>query len=217
MQSNPTVKFALRAGTALTRSPLPSRYTSMRNLLLASLLCVTTFCFAEDSFPVPNGYVLQILDPTDGKIARPSDWYYKSEGTPSGWLWTLSAEDPSIGDYETGLRMQLLVGVEKKTKKSRYTFAQNFLENKRTSTTVVRECPETDQGQFRRQCLEVIENIKGTHGVNAYHILYSVLWGNTLDMVVVTTFGAPQDKWEAVKKISEIMSAIELIGPNFGK
>lgn len=189
----------------------------MRYLLLAGLLFSTPFCTAGDSFPIPDGYVLQTLDPTDGKIARPRDWYYKSEGTPSGWLWTLSEEDPSKGAYQTGLRMQLLVGVEKKTKKSRYIFAQKFLENKRASTDVVNECPETDQGQFRRRCIEVIENVKGTDGDNTYHILYSVLWGNTLDMVVVTTFGAPQDKWEAVRKVSEVMSAIELIGPNFGK
>lgn len=62
----------------------------------------------DDAFPVPDGYVLQPLDPTDGKIARPKGWFYKSEGTASGWLWTISAEGPSKGIYETGLRMQLL-------------------------------------------------------------------------------------------------------------
>ena len=43
MGSNPTVKFALRAGTALKRSPLPSRWASQMNvprLLSVLLLCL---------------------------------------------------------------------------------------------------------------------------------------------------------------------------------
>lgn len=189
----------------------------MRYLQFAILFLVTSLCCAQDLFPVPAGYVLQPLDPTDGKIAKPHDWYYKSEGTPSGWLWTLSAEDASKGGYETGLRMQLIVGVEKSTKKSPFAFAQDFLQKKRQSTSVVRECPEEDQGQFRRQCIEVVESLKRTDRTTSYHIIYSVFWGKNLDIVVINTFGAPQEKWEGVKNISEVMSKVELIGPNFGK
>lgn len=185
-------------------------------LLFTNILLAASCCFAQqETLNVPEGYVLQLLEETDGKIARPIDWFYTSEETPSGLLWILSAEDPSKGSYETGMRIQLLSGMEKHIKKSAHAFAQDFIEKKRKSTAVVRECPETNQGLFTRQCLEVIEALERPSGTNSFHIVYSVFWDNNLDSVVITTFGTPQDKWEEVKKISEVMSSFELIGPNF--
>lgn len=203
---------------APVRSPLSSYVqASLRHVLIA-LLCFSTFpCHAEESFPIPEAYVLQRLDPTDGRIAKPKEWFYSSKGTPSGWMWTLSAENPSTGSYETGLRIQMLVGVEKSTQRSTEAFAQNFLQQKRVSTKVLRDCPASDLGLFKRQCLEVIENIQRPEGSRSFHILYSVFWGNRLDMVVVNTFGAPEEKWEAVRSISDVMARVELIGPDFGK
>lgn len=192
-------------------------YPSMRNLALFALCFTASISQAQIALHVPDGYVLQALEPTGGRIAKPKDWYYSSKGTPNGWLWTFSAEEPSQNGYETGLRLQLLLGVETSTKKSRFTFAQDFLEKKRQSAAVIRECPETDQGDFKRQCLEVIENVSRPYGMKKYHILYSVFWGNKLDMVVVSTFGAPEDKWEKVKTVSEVMAAVEVIGSSFGK
>lgn len=206
---------------AASRLALPAgqrqRYTSMRYLLIALLYFSAFACHSEENFPIPEGYVLQHLDPTDGKIAKPRDWFYASKGTPSGWMWTLSAEDSSNGVYETGLRIQMLVAVEKTTKRTTEDFAKNFLQQKRNSTKVLSDCPASDQGQFKRQCLEVIENIQRPEGVRAYHILYSVFWGKNLDMVVVNTFGAPEEKWEAVRPVSDVMAHVEVIGPNFGK
>jgi len=51
----------------------------------------------------PEGYVLQVLGATDGRIAMPKDRFYTNHATPSGWLWTFSAEDPKAGEYQTGL------------------------------------------------------------------------------------------------------------------
>jgi len=190
----------------------------MRIILAILILgCMISCHHSEPDIFVPNGFVLQPLDPTDGKIARPKGWYYSSGGTPSGWMWTISEEDSSKGGYETGLRMQLLVGVQKETHHSTEEFALNFLQQKRAITTVLRECQTTDQGEFKRQCLEVLEEIEGPHGKIRYHILYSVFWGKEMDMVFLNTFGAPEQKWESVRNISDTMSHVVLIGPNFGK
>jgi len=77
---------------------------------------------------VPEGFHLQVLESTDDRIAVPDSWFYKSSGTPSGWLWTFSKEDISNGQYETGMRLQLLVGIQKGTKKSPKEFALEFLD-----------------------------------------------------------------------------------------
>jgi hypothetical protein len=165
---------------------------------------------------VPDGYVLQKLDVTDGAIARPKDWYYDNHGTPSGWLWTISKEDPSKGPFQTGLHIQLFAGF-KKYNMTPESFAQNFLQTTRQKDTVVSDCTATQVGQFDRQCLEVLEVNPEPTGPKRYHIQYSVFWARDGDMAVITTFGAPEGDWESVKPIGEVMRAFVLIGRDFGK
>ena len=42
---------------------------------------------------------------------------------------------------------------------TRESFATDFLEKKRKVTKVLRNCPVQDLGQFKRQCIEVLEGI----------------------------------------------------------
>ena len=90
-----------------------------RHVPIAFLMC-SSACVSHAPDDIPAGYVLQHLDASDGKIAKPKDWFYHSSGTPSGLLYTFSAEDPSKngGNYETGFRIQLFVGVAKGTKRT---------------------------------------------------------------------------------------------------
>jgi hypothetical protein len=166
---------------------------------------------------VPEGYVLQVLGATDGRIAMPRDWFYTNHATPSGWLWTFSAEDPKAGEYETGLRIQMFMQVEEKLKRSRESFATGFLAQKRTSAHVLKDCPVEDFGSFKRQCIEVLEDLEGASGKKQFHILYTVMWLKDMDVVAVSTFGAPPEKWDAVAKITTVMSEFILIGKDPGK
>lgn len=165
---------------------------------------------------VPAGYVLQVLGATDGRIAMPKDWFYSNHATPSGWVWTFSAQDPRAGEYETGLRIQMFVQVEEKLKRSRETFATGFLEQRRRSAHVLKDCPVRDFGSFKRQCLEVLEDIEEPSGKKPFHILYSVMWLKDMDIVAVSTFGAPPDEWDAVADITRVMSEFTLIGKSPG-
>ncbi len=149
----------------------------------------------------------------------PKDWHYRSSGTPSGWLYTFSKEKPDPF-YETGLRIQMLMGVERQTKRTKEEFvAGNIDARRKAAIEVVRDCKEpTDAGFFMRRCLEVIENIRlGNDPARPYRILYTFSWAKTMDMVVVNTFGTPSDKWEDFTQVSNVMSRAILIGPNLGK
>ncbi|HUL18754.1 MAG TPA: hypothetical protein VLV29_05745 [Steroidobacteraceae bacterium] len=165
---------------------------------------------------VPEGYVLQVLGATDGRIAMPKGWFYTNAATPSGWQWTFSAEDPRAGAYETGLRIQMFMRVEQELKRSRESFATAFLEQRRKSAHVLRDCPIQDFGSFKRQCLEVLEVIGEPSGQKQFHILYTVMWLRDMDIVAVSTFGAPPEKWDAVADITKVMSEFILIGKNPG-
>lgn len=170
----------------------------------------------NDGLVVPEGYVLQVLGATDGRIAMPKDWFYSNHATPSGWLWTFAAENPSAGEYETGLRIQMFVRVEESLKRSREAFATGFLEQKRKSARVLKDCPVQDFGSFKRQCIEVLEDVAQASGQKQFHILYSVMWLKDMDIVAVSTFGAPADKWDAVANVSRVMSEFILIGKHPG-
>lgn len=188
----------------------------MKYIIFILVLLICEMCFADSDFPIPKGYVLQRLDATDGKIAKPKNWFYNSSGTSNGWVWTFSEEDTSKGEYETGLRLQLIVEVKKNMKQSPEDFAKGFLNSKKNGISFLKPCDETIVGDFIRQCLETVEKIPQKSGTKAFHILYSVFWSNNRDMVVVSTFGAPVEKWDSVKSISSAMSYFELIGPNVG-
>lgn len=169
---------------------------------------------AQTNIPVPDGYVLQILEPTDGQIARPKDWLYLYRPTQSGWMWTISAEDPAKW-YDTGWRTQVLVGVEAGTKKPRADFVNNFLQQKRNAGQVLRDCPPTEQGIFTRICLEVLEVIKTPSGDRRFRILYSVFWGNQIDLVAITTMGTPEQNWDVVQPVFAVMQNLVLVGDGF--
>lgn len=189
----------------------------MLKVLLMSAVCIFCTPILATAEEVPQGFVVQRLAETDGRVWRPKDWYFASEGTPSGWMWTISKEDPSTGPYRTGMRIQLLAGITSNGRKTPEVFAKDFIQEKMGTSEVLRKCGIEDLGDFYRQCLEVLEEFPKPIAPGKYHVLYSVFWGKNLDMVVVSTFGAPASTWTEIAPVVDTMSKIELIGPNLGK
>ena len=188
----------------------------MRLLLLCLCLVIQPSMIAE-AREVPDGYELQRLKETDGSILMPKGWYATSSGTPYGWTWSFSKDEPEGFSYATGLRIQLIFDVAKKTGESREKYVSDFIEHKRKTVEVLDSCEAQDAGLFMRKCLEVVESTMFRGKVTQFRVLYSMLWGKETDMIAVTTFGSPVSEWESVKDISRVMSEFELIGPNFGK
>lgn len=159
----------------------------------------------KSSINVPDGFVLQVMEPLGGKIARPSDWFYSENHQGPSFTWILSKEDSRKGRYETGVRIQTLVGVQKGTGRSPKDFVLGFIEGKRKEASrVIKSCVAKDQGLFTRVCLETEEG--------DYHILYSAFWGNdNLDVVLVSTAGAKKADWPTYAPIFDTMGSFELI------
>jgi hypothetical protein len=89
---------------------------------------------SESAFFVPEGYELQELKPTGGKILRPKGWFYTEAHKEHAFMWTVSKENPEGGSYETGVRIQCFVGVEEITGKSPKEFVRSFLDCKKKTT-----------------------------------------------------------------------------------
>lgn len=176
----------------------------MRQTLCIVALLLAGPLHAEDA--VPKGYELQVLEPAGGKILRPKGWFYSEGHRERTWMWTLSKEDTHGGknNYDTGVRIQAFAGVREATGKSAEAFLKGFLaQKKRAASKVHKECGAVDQGLFTRTCLEVTEG--------DYRILYSVFWGNNIDMAVISIAGAKTADWQANAKFFDVMSAFELI------
>lgn len=183
---------------------------------LGVLLLFACLAAPAKDIAVAEGFVLQPLDPTDGQIARPRDWFYASEGTPSGWMWTISREDTRLGPYDVGMRVQLMMGVEAQSGLTRPAFVQQFIEGKRAAgVQVVRDCPVQVEGEFHRRCFEVVEPLELGGKRRDFHILYSLSWATAMDMVAVTIAGAPVDEWRDYRATFDKMADIRLIGPAF--
>lgn len=185
--------------------------------VLAVLVAATwaTAAFAEEPFVVPDGYTLQILEPTGGRIARPNGWFYAEGGSPAGYVWTISREDPRNNGYLVGLRIQVFIGVQQGAGMSPEAFIQTIvLERKHVAARVISECPAATQGLFQRRCLETEEFLPAGGGTRRFHIQYSLFWPAGGDMAIATTFGAPAEEWASVHHFADAMANFELIDPS---
>jgi hypothetical protein len=183
--------------------------------LLAALLVSPLHA---QEFPAPPvGFRTQVMDPTDGRINMPADWSYKSGGTQNGWLWTFAKDRNATNGYDTGFSIQLFLQVRQFSQSSPQAFAQGFLQQKRVSARVVRDCPPSEVGGYSRQCVETVENLQRGLRTRAFRLLYSVFWSNERDQVIVTAFGAPETDWPKLEGTLNTMSEFQLTGAGLGR
>lgn len=176
-----------------------------KKLFIVVILLFPATLFADPS--IPDGFILQVLEPTGGRIIRPADWYYTESHRGPSYTWILSKEDASKVPYDTGVRIQTLVGVEKGTGKSPKEFVLDFYEHKKNAVQkIYKKCNPQDQGLFTRICLEVDEG--------DYHILYSLFWGNRIDIVTISIAGTRRENWVNYESTFNQMSSFELIDMN---
>jgi len=152
---------------------------------------------------IPEGFVLQKLEPTGGEVLRPVNWYYTARHNKTSFLWTISKENAAAGPYETGMRIQTFINVEAGTGRSPKQFVLEFFEQKKMSTQVIRTIPERNQGLFSRVGLETEEG--------KYRILYSGFWGNNSDIVIFTIAGALSSEWSQYQDTFNRMANFKLI------
>jgi hypothetical protein len=161
---------------------------------------------APDTRPeTPKEFVTQMLEPLGGKIQKPKDWHYREGHRKSTYMWTISLEDSQAGSYVTGVRIQAFVGLKAAAGKSAKEFILDFIKSKKANAAVrvVETCDETNQGIFSRMCLEIEE------GPN--HILYSLFWGNEIDMAVISIAGTSKELWNIYAPTFDKMNKFELI------
>jgi hypothetical protein len=152
----------------------------------------------------------QRLEVTEGSVEKPRHWFYSHRTDGKSITWTLSKEDSRAGQpYQTGFRIQFIPSAAAVLKMPPERFAENLIEQKKAAAQVIRHCPRTVEGDQMRRCIETIEG--------PFRILYSLIWSEKLDHLVVTTFGTPVSDWETLRPVAERMSTFTLLGEAFWK
>jgi TonB family protein len=154
----------------------------------------------------PTEFVLQVLEPTGGKIQRPKDWFYVEGHRGPVFMWTLSREDTTgHKPYTTGVRIQVFKDIKNGTGKTDKQFVADFVAaKKKEATKVIKTCDESEQGLFTRICLETEEGQD--------HILYSLFWGtNGMDVAVISIAGTTKELWDIYAPTFDKMASFELI------
>jgi hypothetical protein len=186
--------------------------------LLAAMVAAALVCplspahavTATGALEIPEGFELQVLEPAGGRIARPANWFYRERHSGGSHVWIISREDPDLGPYQTGMKIQLLIDVTDLTGWTPRDFVAHIVSQKRAHTKVIRHCGEEPVGLFLRQCLET-EEAADFSPSGAFRIVYSLFYNDELDVVVLNIFGAPTDAWDEASVLLGAMSEFELI------
>jgi hypothetical protein len=157
----------------------------------------------------PEGYKIRSLDPIHGQVLVPDGWHFSGHIDPVGFTWIISREDFSKGEYKTGMKIQLIHGMNKYKKLTAEEFVNNFVSGKKNSgVKIINDCGGEKFGSFQRQCLETEESLTINGEQGKYHISYSLFWNNEIDTSYTMVFGAPTEEWdrnaEYLKNIGKI-------------
>ena len=163
---------------------------------------------SDDTF-VPEGFVLQTLEPLGGSVLRPKDWHYRQSGSKQGVVWTISKEPTD--SYITGVRIQLIVGIKELTGKTPEAFVKNFYDTKKKQSKVLSEREAMTQGGFTRIGLETEEPQPGKKDAAPFRIVYSCFWNDELDMAAITISGTTTDLWKEYQETFDAMAGLTLI------
>lgn len=179
----------------------------MRSIISISIVLFSLFVQAGDAVELET----QILEPTGGRIEKPKDWFYRERHGGPYLVWILSKEDPDIGPYKTGVKIQLIPGIKEKSGQTAEAFLRKFADSRKASVRVLSECKAQDQGFFTRICLETLEPAPEFGEGKKFRIQYSLFWGNSMDMAIVMVAGTLEELWPENQQIFNSMQAFEII------
>jgi hypothetical protein len=168
-------------------------------------------------FPTaPSGYELQKFE-LGGWAFRPKDWQYYEQDDRAGLTWIISEEAPD--HYETGLKIQVLVGMNENIGKTPEQLARSQIKMIKDSALELHECISSSPITigYSRECVQVVESLNLVGIEKKYEVITSFLWNNNDDILVVTTFGTPVGKWSKVRNHADVMTRFAIPDAKFIK
>jgi hypothetical protein len=182
----------------------------MRLRLLALCLFVSLARGAE--LEAPAGFETRDFGPLGGQILVPKNWHVSQGSNATNYTLLMSKDLPEpSGRYETGWRIQWVVGISKSMAAATPAkVVQYNISKKKASEHVLKECDAERLGEFSRQCLETLAPVPNKPD-KKYRIIYTFFWSDEKDMLIVGTFGSPEEEWPETAKIYQVIKDFKLV------
>lgn len=165
--------------------------------------------------PIP-GYVVQNLEPLGGEILRPENWHFRRLMNDDALAFQIAKEDISNGgEFETGLTINLVKDVTKKSRVSPSIYAAYFIKDKLKNAELVTRDASRRDGDFLREGILIRENKTLTEKTQPFKIGYTLYANDKTDLLIIMVFGTPESEWDANDEIYTIMmEQVILCKPN---
>lgn len=157
----------------------------------------------------PEGYEVRNLGSKGGQIIIPKGWFYRTGQTPNGPAYSISKENSDR--YETGMRIQVVARIKATAGLTPREAVEMNIARKKRLEQLVDECPPAKSGMFWRICLETISAPNQATPTKKFHLKYSFWWNDDADMMLASTFGAPEEDWPEAQKIYAVIKDFKLI------
>lgn len=167
-------------------------------LAIACSLLATTASGEQPELPAPpNGFEWQWCDEVRVGILKPAGWHFKrdTKNDTEAYFITKEKIEPEKGFF-TGLILNVLSGVGKKTKGRASSYAKKFIrEAMRDKEFVVKEIPQATLGPAKTIGCRITKDDSTVH--------YFLVSDDRYDKLYLFFFEAPSDAWEAEWKIGD--------------
>jgi hypothetical protein len=141
----------------------------------------------------------------------PKGWHFSTVASKDGLAYRVTREEPSREKgFLTGLTVNVIHGVKKKSKADPSLYAAYHVENYLQEAKVISK-PKLDRsGRFARIQCEVEKELPAA-AEGLFRIRMVTLANDETDLLYVLIFGAPSDRWEQDWKIGrQLFDPIEL-------
>jgi len=159
----------------------------------------------------PGGYSWYSVPNVGVSILKPDGWHtHKPMVSKAVIVLKISRETPEKG-FHTGLTVNIVCDVEKKSNVKPTLYATHFIEQKRNAGRVIETFDLVELERGMKRCGVTLEQEMTVMGVTQQYTVHHTLFANdATGTLYVLTFGTPSPKWEADQRIWNTMRQVKL-------
>ncbi|MCK5707169.1 MAG: hypothetical protein KAI43_05900 [Candidatus Aureabacteria bacterium] len=182
------------------------KYRFLFSILVMFLVVASPATFANGSISIPDGFCWQKLGKIKSKVLKPRKWHCKKSVKEGNIIYSITKERRNFrGKFLTGLTINTVRNVTKKTKINAELFAAYYIFDYMEESENVLDKWERDDGVFVRYGCEVRKKISKAHPDITFRIRVSAIANTKTDTMYVVIFGCPEEEWQSVSNIEKVM------------
>jgi hypothetical protein len=145
----------------------------------------------------PDGYRWQELEGAAGFVLVPNKWHYSTQSTKDSVAFQVTKEDPKVGQFLTGMTINVVRDVKKKTKLDPSLYAVHYLnEYMKGNKVVIKPDKIYDVGPFKRVSCQVEKAFDFAATKRECRVRVVGYANDETGTLFIVIFGAPVEEWD---------------------